>query len=263
MRALVLAAGYGTRLYPLTRDRPKPLLPVGGRPVLDHLARDLGELETLEEVRVVTNARFVEELREWAEAARRDLPVPLRVISDGTRRPEERLGAVGDIAFAVERMESDGDLLVVAGDNLFEFDLSGMTAAAREAPGADALVAVEERLSPERLRRGGVAEVDPEGRIRQFREKPDEPATATAAAPLHLYRGRVLPLFGRYVEEGRDPDAPGHFLEWLVPRRDVRAWRMPGPRRDIGTPEAYLRARERYGSPGEGGDEPQPADGWP
>lgn len=263
MNALVLAAGYGTRLYPLTRDRPKPLLPVGGRPLLDHLVRDLGELEGLGEVWAVTNARFAEEVREWAVRARRELPVPLRVISDGTRRPEERLGAVGDIAFAVERMDADGDLLVLAGDNLFEFDLSEIAAAAREAPGADAVVAVEECLSPERLRRGGVAEVDAEGWIRRFREKPDEPATATAAAPLHLYRERVLPLFRQYVDEGRDPDAPGHFLEWLVPRRRVRAWRMPGPRQDIGTPEAYLRARERYGSPGEGGEAPEPPDGWP
>lgn len=270
MNALVLAAGYGTRLYPLTRDRPKPLLPVGGRPLLDHLVRDLAQVEALTEVRVVTNARFAEETREWAGRARRELPVPLEVISDGTRRPEERLGAVGDIAFALERTGADGDLLLVAGDNLFEFDLSGIVEAARDAPDADALVAVEERLDPERLRRGGVAEVDREGRIRRFREKPEEPATATAAAPLHLYRESVLPLVGRYVEEGGDPDAPGHFLEWLVPRRRVRAWRMPGPRHDIGTPEAYLRARERYGSaeaedgaPGGAGGARELPDGWP
>lgn len=263
MQALILAAGYGTRLYPLTRDRPKPLLPVAGRPLLDFLAENLGRVEELEAVWTVTNGRFEDEVRAWAGQARAELPVPLEVLSNGTERPEERLGAVGDVAFALDRMGPGGDLLVVAGDNLFEFELSEMARAAGSAPEADALVAVEELTDRERLRRGGVAEVDEEGRIRRFEEKPDEPRATTAAAPLYVYRESVRPLFSRYVEEGGDPDAPGHFLEWLVPRRRVWAWRMPGPRLDIGTPEAYREVRARYASSDGAADRGAGADGWP
>lgn len=257
MRALVLAAGYGTRLYPLTRDRPKPLLPVGGRPLLDRLAEGLDAVPGLREIVVVTNGRFEDDLRGWAAGARGGLSRPLSVISDGTTRPAERLGAVGDIAFAIEEARLDEDLLVVAGDNVFEFDVGRMV---RDEPGGTAAtVAAEELEDRGRLRRGGVAVVGDDGTVERFVEKPDRPPSRTAVAPLHLYRRETLPLFRRYLDDGGEADAPGHFLEWLVPRRPVRAWRMPGPRHDIGTPAAYRAARERF-SPagGEGGWPPEP-----
>lgn len=263
MKALVLAAGYGTRLYPLTRDRPKPLLPIGGRPLLDRLVENLGRVEQLEAIWTVTNGRFEGDFRSWAERVRRRLPVPLHVISDGTTEPEERLGAVGDIAYAIERAEPEDDLLVAAGDNLFEFEIQAMVRAAQGDPRADAVVAVEERRSRDRLRRGGVAEVDDEGRIRRFVEKPEEPGSRTAAAPLHLYRRRTLPLVRRYVESGGEADAPGHFLEWLVPRRPVRAWRMPADRHDIGTPESFRETRRRFRDDAGGRGGGDRTDGWP
>lgn len=255
MKALVLAAGYGTRLHPLTRDRPKPLLPVGGRPLLDRLVGDLDRVPGLREILVVVNDRYRDDFGEWAEGARDRVSRPLTVISDGTTEPEGRLGAVGDVAFVVERAGLDDDLLVVAGDNLFEFEIGEMV---REAGGdrAAAVVAVERREERERLERGGVAAVGDDGLVERFVEKPDRPPTRTAVAPLHVYRRTTLPLFGRYVEGGGEPDAPGHFLEWLVPRRPVRAWRMPGPRHDIGTPESYRATRERFAA----GDREA---GWP
>ncbi len=247
MKALILAAGYGTRLYPLTRDRPKPLLPVGGRPLLDHLASNLDRVEGLREILLVVNGRFEEELRSWADRAGGAIGTPVRVLSNGTRQPGERLGAVGDAAFAIERAAPDDDLLLAAGDNLFEFELHDMIRAAAGRPSADAVVAVERRESTEGLERSGVAEVDDDGWIRRFVEKPEQPPGRTAAAPLHLYRRKTLPLFGRYVEAGGETDAPGHFLEWLVPRRDVWAWTMSAPRHDIGTREAYRETREHFG----------------
>lgn len=246
MRALILAAGYGTRLYPLTRDRPKPLLPVGGRPVLDHLVENLDRVDGLREVLVVVNGRFEAELRSWADGADRAVGTPVRVLSNGTREPGERLGAVGDAALAIERADLDDDLLVAAGDNVFEFEIAEMIRAAGEGPSADALVAVERRESTEGLERSGVAVVDDDGWIRRFVEKPERPPSRIAAAPLHLYGRETLPLFSRYVESGGETDAPGHFLQWLVPRREVRAWRMPAARHDIGTPESYRKTRERF-----------------
>lgn len=246
MKALILAAGYGTRLYPLTRHRPKPLLPVGGRPLLDHLAANLARVDGLVEIVTLVNARFEEDFRSWAERVGSEIGAPLSVLSDGTREPEERLGAVGDVAYALDRDDPSDDLLVVAGDNLFEFEVAEMARAAEEGPPASAVVAVEERESRSRLQRSGVAEVDAEGRIRSFVEKPDRPPGRTAVAPLHLYSRETLPLFREFVEAGGETDAPGHFLEWLVPRRTVRAWTMPAPRHDIGTPEAYRETRERF-----------------
>lgn len=246
MRALILAAGYGTRLYPLTRDRPKPLLPVGGRPLLDHLAENLDRVEGLREILVVVNARFETELRSWAERASGAIGTPLRVLSNGTREPEERLGAVGDAALAIERAAPDDDLLVAAGDNVFDFEIDEMVRAAGERPSAAAVLAVERREGPEGLERSGVAVVDEGGWVRRFVEKPERPPGRTAAAPLHLYRRETLPLFSRYVEAGGETDAPGHFLEWLVPRRDVWAWTMPAPRHDIGTRESYRETREHF-----------------
>lgn len=246
MKALILAAGYGTRLHPLTEDRPKPLLPVGGRPLLDHLAENLARVEGLREILVVVNARFEEELRDWADRIEGDVGTPLRVISDGTREPAERLGAVGDAALAIDRAAPDDDLLVVAGDNVFEFEIAEMVRAAAGRQAADAVVAVERRESAAGLERSGVAEVDDDGWIRRFVEKPERPPGRTAAAPLHLYSRETLPLFRRYVESGGETDAPGHFLEWLVPRRDVWAWTMSAPRHDIGTPDAYRAARDHF-----------------
>lgn len=246
MKALILAAGYGTRLYPLTRDRPKPLLPVDGRPLLDHLVENLDRVDALREALVVVNARFEEDFRGWAERVRPGLETELRVLSDGTEEPGERLGAVGDAAYALERWDPDDDLILAAGDNVFEFEIAEMARAARGEPSAAAVVAVERRPDAEGLERSGVASVDPEGRVREFVEKPERPPGRTAVAPLHLYRRETLPLFARYVEGGGETDAPGHFLEWLVPRREVRAWTMPGPRHDIGTPEAYDETRRTF-----------------
>lgn len=246
MKALILAAGYGTRLYPLTRDRPKPLLPVGGRPLLDRLVGNLDRVASLRETLVVVNDRFEADFRRWAERVRPELEAELRVLSDGTAEPGERLGAVGDAAYALGRWDPDDDLILAAGDNVFEFEIAEMARAADRAPSASAVVAVEHRPDAEGLERSGVASVDPEGRVREFVEKPERPPGRTAVAPLHLYRRQTLPLFARYVEGGGETDAPGHFLEWLVPRREVRAWTMPGPRHDIGTPEAYDETRRRF-----------------
>jgi len=246
LKALILAAGYGTRLHPLTEDRPKPLLPVGGRPLLDHLAENLGRVAGLKEIIVVVNGRFEEDFRAWTERLRPGLETPLRLLSDGTEQPDERLGAVADAALAIDRAAPDEDLIVVAGDNLFEFEIADMVRAAEDRPSASAVVAVERRSSTAGLERSGVAEVDESGWIRRFFEKPKDPPGRTAAAPLHLYRRETLALFGRYVESGGETDAPGHFLEWLVPRRKVWGWTMSGPRHDIGTPETYRETREHF-----------------
>lgn len=245
MKVVVLAAGYGTRLGPVAENRPKALLPVGGRPVLDHLVEGLAPLDPLGEVHLVTNHRFADQFREWRRS--RTLPFPVHVIDDGTVRPDERLGAVGDLALAVESTGSDTGAVVAGSDNLFEFPFRGLLETFRTREDAAAVVTVVEEGDPERLRTSGVPEVDDDGRVLRFHEKPEDPPASLLAPPLYLLGGGALRDVRRYLEEGGRKDAPGHFLEWLVRRRTVLAWRAPGARHDIGTPERYAQAQQRFG----------------
>lgn len=251
VEAVVLAAGYGTRMGPVGRHLPKGLLPLGGRPLLDHLVDRVAETERVEELHLVTNRRFVERFRSWRRG--RALPFPVTVIDDGTSRPDERLGAVGDLALAVESADPDGPMLVAGSDNVFDFPLRGLLERFAERPGADAVVTVVAEDDPVRLESSGVPEVDGAGRVVAFHEKPDDPPAPALAPPLYLFGREVLGDVPRYLGEGRDPDAPGHFLEWLVRRRSVHAWEAPGRRHDVGTPERYAAARRLLEGTGGGG----------
>lgn len=259
MKALLLAAGYATRLYPLTRDRPKPLLEVGGRPLLDHLLERIAPLPGLSEVVVVGNHRFAEPLRTWAHAAAAACPVPLRVLDDGSTSEADRLGAVGDIAFALDAVAPAGeDLLVAAGDNLVGFDLAPLHARYR-AQGSPrcpvVLVRRVERAGPSPYNEVQLGPETAPGSglhpVRGFREKPPDPRTPWAAIGLYFWPPGVEPLLRRYLEGGGNPDAPGHFVEWLVCETPVRAAPFAGPWFDIGGPSALEAARAHFPNPAE------------
>jgi glucose-1-phosphate thymidylyltransferase len=233
MRLIVLAAGYATRLYPLTLDRPKPLLPVGGRPMLEHL---LDRLEPIgfDATYVVTNAKFAPHFRAWAGNR------GVTVVDDGTTDEESRLGAIGDLGLVLEREAIDDDVVVVAGDNLFDRDLSGFGELARAR--AEPLLAVYDIGSLDEMRKFGAVEVDSEGRIVGFEEKPAEPRTTLAALALYHYPRATLPLVRRYLAEGRDPDQPGRLVAWLHAFTPVYTWRFEGRWYDIGSRETLETA---------------------
>jgi len=229
MKLLVLAAGYATRLYPLTRDRPKPLLPVGGRPMLDRL---LGSLRPIgfDAIYVVTNARFAEQFREWAEGK------DVAVVDDGTTSDEDRLGAIGDIGLVIERERIVDDVVVVAGDNLFSDSLVDFGRAARER--RVPLLAIHDVGDLELVRgRYNSIEVDARGRITYFEEKPDEPRSTLSGIGLYFYPRDTLPLIREYLAAGNNPDQPGRLVQWLYPRVDVYTWPVPGQWYDIGSRE--------------------------
>jgi glucose-1-phosphate thymidylyltransferase len=245
---VVLAAGYATRLYPLTLNRPKMLLPVGGRPMLEHLLDRLEPIEGVESAYVVTNAKFAGQFGDWAERS----GAGVTIVDDGTENEETRLGAIGDLGLVIEREKLDGDLLVVAGDNLFSDTLEGFAEAGRahDAP----VLAVYDVGNLDAIRRYNAISVDGEGRIMFFEEKPERPTSTLTGIALYYYPRATLPLIRRYLDEGNNPDQPGRLVEWLYTRVPFYTWRVPGVWYDIGSKETLEQADADFR--GRGGTNP-------
>lgn len=246
MKAYVLAAGYATRLYPLTRDCPKPLLEVAGQPILTHVARRLATLEQLDEIVVVTNSRFFPAVEAWRQAC--GLEVATTVLDDGTRDEGSRLGAVGDLAFAIERVPPAGEPFVVAaGDAIFDFDIRALQ---REfSLSGQTLLVVREVAHDGGPTSYNEVVVAADGGVQSFREKPPDASSGLAAIALYFFPPEVVALLDRYLREGGNSDAPGHFVAWLVERVPAVAARFEGRWSDIGTHETLAEARRIYGGP--------------
>lgn len=252
MKAIVLAAGYATRLYPLTKTVAKPLLPVAGRPMIDHLLDRVREVDEVDAVHVVTNHRFADSFLRWA-AAHEAAGVEIDVHDDGTTGEDDRLGAIGDIGFVVEQADlADDDLLVVAGDNLFDYSLADYVRWWR-GKGEASAVALYDVGDFELVKKYSSVELAADDRLVGFVEKPEHPETTLVATATYLFHRAHVPLVGRYLEEGNSPDQPGRFVAWLVPRAPVYGYRFEGEWRDIGDVEQLLEAdntlRERAGLP--------------
>lgn len=239
MKAVILAAGYATRLYPLTHDEPKHLLEIAGRPILDRLLDQL-PLDELETVFVVTNAKFAGRFREWAAAA----PYEVEVIDDGTTSEADKLGAIGDLALTIRSRELDDELVVAAGDSLFTEHQDGLVRLGRER--AAAALSVYDVGDLEAIKRLSAIGVDDSGRVVSFEEKPESPTSTLAGIALYYFPRSVVPLVGEYLDEGNNPDQPGRFVEWLYTRVPAYAWRVPGQWIDIGTPDALAEAEREF-----------------
>jgi len=236
VKAVILAAGYATRLYPLTLDRPKALLPVGGRPMVEHLLEQLAGVQGLEEIYVVTNAKFAGAFLEWAAGRGGGV----RIVDDGTGDEASRLGAIGDLDLVIREGAIDDDLLVVAGDNLFSESLAPFAEFGRSR-GAPAL-GVYDVGDLEAIRRYNAIELDADERVTFFEEKPERPRSTLAGIALYFYPRSALGLVREYLEEGNNPDQPGRLVEWLYPRVPVYAWRVPGRWYDVGSKETLAEA---------------------
>lgn len=233
MKLLILAAGYATRLYPLTKDTPKPLLPVAGRPMIEHVLDHLLPAGPMDHVYVVTNARFAGHFERWATGYRASHPTfPLTVVNDGTTDNTNKRGAIGDLHFVLEHHSVNDDLIVVAGDNLFSEGLSdfGRFARSKRAP----VLALYDVGDLELVKQYNSVETDPEGRITHFEEKAAAPRSTLTGIALYFYPREVLPRVGEYIHGKNNPDQPGRLIEWLYHRVPVFTWRVPGRWYDIG-----------------------------
>jgi glucose-1-phosphate thymidylyltransferase len=238
VKALILAAGYATRLRPLTDTWAKELLPVGGRPIVERILDKLGDVEEVEEVHVVTNARKAPAFREWSRGHE------VTIHDDGTTSNDDRLGAIGDMLFAVEHAGLDDDLLVIAGDNLFEFRLSDLVAFWRSR-GVASAVAVRDVGSLELASHYGVVELDEDGRMRSFIEKPADPVSSLAATATYVFHREHVRLLRPYLDGGHGSDQPGRFVAWLQRHEPVYGWVFDEPWFDIGNHEQLLEADNR------------------
>jgi len=239
----VLAAGYATRLYPLTRDRPKALLEVAGAPVLTHILNRILELQDLTEIAVVSNGRFVRHFEQWRRGL--DVSVPVTILNDRTGDDASRLGAIGDLAFALDEVPlGNEDWLVAAGDNLLGCDLLHVQAVFRAA-GRPTLVLRQVEHGPGPTRYNEVR-LSADGTVVGFREKPADPSTGLSAIALYFFTAGVEPLLRRYLDDGGNRDAPGHFISWLVSRMPVGATHLHGDWFDIGSPDTLDRARAQF-----------------
>jgi glucose-1-phosphate thymidylyltransferase len=232
MKALILAAGYATRLRPLTDSIPKQLLPVGGRPMVDWILDKIRETSA-DEVHLVTNARFAADFERWAQGK------DVRVHNDGTTSNDDRLGAIGDIQF----VDLDDDALVVAGDNLFDYSLAEYEAYWRAKDGS--CVAVLDVGDPELAKKYGIVDVDADDRIVGFVEKPENPPTTLCATATYLYNREHVRQVATYLAEGNPPDQPGNYVAWLHKRAPVYAYRFQGDWYDIGDRDQLLEADNR------------------
>jgi len=239
MTGIILAAGYGTRMRSVSATVPKPLLPVGDRTVIDYLLDHLAGIPGLGRLVLVTNALSHDRFVAWAHTRS---PQPIEIINDGTRSNDERLGAIGDLRFALRQARVEDDILVAGADNIFRFEVRLLVEffAERQAD----VIAVVRETDPARLARTSTLRLDADARVIDFVEKASEPISDLIGPPLYVFRRDTLPLIDEYLAGGNSPDAPGHFIAWLHRRRPVYGRLMPAGRHDIGSPETYEEAKK-------------------
>ena len=245
MNAVILAAGYATRLYPLTLDRPKALLPVAGRPMVEHLLLRLEGVEGLDAIHLVTNSKFAGAFREWSAGWDGQ---EVQIVDDGTSDEETKLGAIGDLELTIRAAAIDDDLIVLAGDNLFSESLApfGAFARAKAAP----VIGVYDVGDLEAIRRYNSITLDEDDRLTYFEEKPEHPRTTLTGIALYFYPRKSLGVVREYLAAGNNPDQPGRLVEWLYPRAPVYAWRVPGDWYDIGSAETLAEADAAFSAEG-------------
>ena len=271
MKCLILAAGYATRLYPLTENFPKPLLEVAGKPILDWLIDDMNKTGLIDEYIVISNHKFAPIFNEWSKVKSQKIPeqssptrslskvkgqkqpssfvlrpssLDIVVLDDGTSSNATRLGAVKDIDFAIDKLKLDDDLLVMAGDNLLDFSLEGFIRYAKEKNATCVMRYYE--ADEARLHKTGVAEIDTDGRILSMEEKPANPKSHWCIPAFYYYTREDARLIKKGIASGCGIDAPGSFIAWLSTQTPVYTYEMPGKRYDIGTLESYEQVKATY-----------------
>jgi glucose-1-phosphate thymidylyltransferase len=245
MKVVILAAGYATRLYPLTLNRPKPLLPVAGQPMIEYVLDNLAPIGGIDRIYVVTNAKFAAHFQQWSDdyrAAKSKLN--FTIVNDNSTDDTNKLGAIGDIHYVLKTQGVNDDVIVVAGDNLFSEKLSGFGEFCRSknAP----VLALYDVGNLEEIKKYNSITVDAEGRITFFEEKPKHPTSTLTGIALYYYPKGALALIHQYMAEKNNPDQPGRLVQWMYPRTPFYTWKVPGLWYDIGSQETLEEANRIF-----------------
>ena len=239
MKCILLCAGYATRMYPLTENFPKPLLDIKGKALIDYLIEDLESNNLIDEYIIVSNHKFINNFNYWKDNNKYKNKISL--LDDGSTNNDNRLGAVKDIWFAIEKANINDDILVLAGDNLLDFSLKGFIEFSKEKNSNAVMRYYESELA--RLQRTGVAVIDSNDKILEMKEKPSDPKSNWAIPPFYIFKKEYLKEIKNGIDSGCKTDAPGGFIEWFSNRNDVYAYLMPGKRIDIGNLEDYNKIK--------------------
>ena len=242
MKCIVLAAGYATRLWPLTKNRPKGLLEVGNRPLVEHTLNEVLDLKDIDKVYVVTNNKFYPNFKKWSENF--NSRIPIKIINDGTASNEDRLGAIGDLNFVIEKENIKDDILVINSDTLQDFSLKPVYDYFQKQK--ENLITITDVKTKRKAKKGLVVEIDENNKIIDCKEKPKRPKTTLYSMTIFFFPKKTLPKIDKYLKKGNDPDAPGHFPEWLCKRDDIFAYKVDGKTIDVGTPERLKKARKLF-----------------
>ena len=240
MKCLILAAGYATRLYPLTENFPKPLLQVGEKNILDWLLDDIDASGLVDQYVVISNHKYALHFQEWADGHK----LPITVVDDGTSTNETRLGAVRDIQFAIDRLNLHDDLLIIAGDNVLDFSLTRFIHYAQEKKTSCVMRYYE--ADEKRLTKSGVAEVDENDVLLSLEEKPEQPKSHWCTPPFYFYTAADAERIKEAIADGCGTDAPGSLVSWMCRHSTLHSMEMPGSRYDIGNLESYEQVKAAY-----------------
>lgn len=247
MKNIVIAAGYATRLGDLTSNFPKPLLRIGSSTILGRMLDDIDQIPEIDEHIIITNHKFFHTFEDWA--ACQNYQKKVTVVDDGTETNETRLGAVCDLLFAMERLDIDDDMLVVAADNLLFFSFGDFVRFAKDKDSS--CIICHEQKDPEKLRRTGVVVLDESNKVLDMEEKPLNPKSTWAVPPFYIYFRKDLALVRNSVADGCGKDAPGNLAHYLCDHTTMHAWPMAGTgenlRFDIGSLDTYREACVRFG----------------
>jgi glucose-1-phosphate thymidylyltransferase len=240
MKAIILAAGYATRLWPLTLDKPKPLLPIGNRPIISYIVSRLNRINGLGEIHVVTNSKFVDAFGQWNLKCKNKKKI--YIVDDGMKALDERRGSIGDTIFTIEKSRINTDIIVVAGDNIFDFSLNDFIKKAR-ANSENATIGLFDVKDKKLAREYGIVSLNKDSTIDSFQEKPAKPKSTLAAMCLYYFPKNKIRLLKKYKSDGNPLDLAGSFIKWLSDRESVYGYVFKGRWMDIGDKKSLKKAK--------------------
>jgi glucose-1-phosphate thymidylyltransferase len=241
MNLLIVAAGYSTRMSPLADEIPKHLLEVAQKPVISHIVEKFENTKKIENIYVITNNKYLDNFETWKNNLQTN---SIKILTDNTSTVNNKLGAIGDINFAIKKLNLKGPLIIIGGDNLFDFELDEVLAQFEETK-KDTIVLLEEK-DKEQLKQLSVVEIDENNKVTFFEEKPKNPTQTLTSSFIYAFTKETVEDISKYLKEGNNPDQPGRFLQWLYPRKEVRGYIAKGNWIDVGTPENLEKANKVF-----------------